>query len=102
MKFCVERPEHIGNLTRQEVDVYVAAFPYSVSSIFLIFCGDIFTSLLTYLLIPWLRILFEKLIVTQLVKEYPAFFMEPEGSLPYSQKSTTRPYPEPAESTSPH
>jgi hypothetical protein len=36
--------------------------------------------------------LFEKLIVTQLVKEYPAFFMEPEGSLPCSQKPTTGPY----------
>jgi hypothetical protein len=30
--------------------------------------------------------LFEKLIVTQLVKKYPAFFMEPEGSLPCSEK----------------
>jgi hypothetical protein len=27
----------------------------------------------TYLLIPWCRILFEKLIVTQLLKKYPAF-----------------------------
>jgi len=36
-------------------------------------------NLLTYLL-PWYRILFEKLIFTQLVKKYPAFFMEPEGS----------------------
>jgi hypothetical protein len=35
--------------------------------------------LLTYLLTSWCRILFEKLIVTQLVKKYPAFFMEPEG-----------------------
>jgi hypothetical protein len=25
---------------------------------------------------------FEKMIVIQLVKRYPAFFMEPEGSLP--------------------
>jgi hypothetical protein len=31
------------------------------------------TYLLTYLLTPWCRILFEKLIVTQLVKKYPAF-----------------------------
>jgi hypothetical protein len=29
-------------------------------------------------------------------------FMEPEGSLPYSHKPTTGPYPEPAESISPH
>jgi hypothetical protein len=35
-----------------------------------------------YLLTPWCRMLFEKLIVTQLVKKYPAFFMEQEGSLP--------------------
>jgi hypothetical protein len=35
-------------------------------------------------------------------KKYPAFFMEPEGSLPCSQKPTTGPYPEPAESSSPH
>jgi hypothetical protein len=32
---------------------------------------------LTHSLTPWRRILFEKLIVTQLVKKYPAFFMEP-------------------------
>jgi hypothetical protein len=35
------------------------------------------------------------------VKQYPAFFMEPEGSLPYSQKLATGPYPVPAESSSP-
>jgi hypothetical protein len=57
---------------------------------------------LLYLLTPWCRILFEKLIVTQLVNEYPAFFMEPEGSLPCSQKPVTGPYPAPAESSSPH
>jgi hypothetical protein len=54
------------------------------------------------LLTPWCRTLFEKLIVTQLVKKYPAFFMEPEGSLLCSQKSATRLYPEPAKSTLPH
>jgi hypothetical protein len=31
---------------------------------------------LTYILTPWCRILFEKLIVTQLIRKYPAFFME--------------------------
>jgi hypothetical protein len=31
--------------------------------------------LLTYLLSLWCRMLFKKLIVTQLVKKYPAFFM---------------------------
>jgi hypothetical protein len=41
---------------------------------------------------------FVKLIVTQLVKQ-PDLFMEPEGSLPYSQKTATEPYPEPAESS---
>jgi hypothetical protein len=30
------------------------------------------------------------------------FLMEPEGSLPRSQKPVTGPYPEPAESSSPH
>jgi hypothetical protein len=44
----------------------------------------------------------EKLIVTQLVKQQPAFFMEPEGSLMCSQKPAIGPYPEPAESSSPH
>jgi hypothetical protein len=38
--------------------------------------------ILTYLLTPWCRILFEKLIVTQLIKKNPVFFKEPEGSSP--------------------
>jgi hypothetical protein len=46
-------------------------------------------------------ILFEKLIVTQLVRQ-PAFFMEPRVSLPCSQKSATGSYPEPAKSSSSH
>jgi hypothetical protein len=58
--------------------------------------------LLTYLLTPWCRTLFEKLIVTQLVKKYPASFMEPEGLLPCSQKPAIGPYPEAAESSWPH
>jgi hypothetical protein len=52
------------------------------------------TYLLTYSLTQWCRILFENLIVTQLVKKHPAFFMENEGSLPCSQKPVTGPYPE--------
>jgi hypothetical protein len=40
--------------------------------------------ILTYILTPWCRILFEKLIVTQLVKQQTAFFMETERSLPLS------------------
>jgi hypothetical protein len=45
------------------------------------------TSLLTLLILlaclraSWFRIFFEKLTVTQLVKKYPAFVMEPKGSL---------------------
>jgi hypothetical protein len=35
-------------------------------------------------------------------KKNPAFFMELDGSLPCSQKPTIGPYPEPAESSSPH
>jgi hypothetical protein len=58
------------------------------------------TYLLTYLLTTWCRILFEKLIVTQLIYKYPAFFMEPERSSPCSQKPVIGPHPEPAESSS--
>jgi hypothetical protein len=54
------------------------------------------------LITPWCRTFFEKFIVTQLFKKQPAFFMKPEGSLPCSQKPTTWPYPEPAESSSLH
>jgi len=35
-------------------------------------------------------------------QKYPAFFVEPEGSLPYSQNPSTGPYSEPAEAGSPH
>jgi hypothetical protein len=55
-----------------------------------------------YLLTPWFRTLFEKLIVTQPLKKNPAFFMEPEGSLPCSQKPAIVPYTKPAESSSPY
>jgi hypothetical protein len=44
-----------------------------------------------------------KLIVTQLIKNYPAFFFtEPKGSSPCSQNPATGHYSEPAESNSPH
>jgi hypothetical protein len=46
-------------------------------------------------------IFFENCKVTQLVKEYPAFFTELQDSLPYSQKPAKGPHPEPAESGSP-
>jgi hypothetical protein len=45
-----------------------------------------FPMVLTYSFTPWCRILFEKLIVTQVVKKISCFLMEPEGSLPCSQK----------------
>jgi len=57
---------------------------------------------LTQSLTPWCRILFEKLIVTQLIKKYPAMFKEPEGSSPCSQKPADGPHSEPAESSSLH
>jgi len=53
---------------------------------------------ITYLLTPSCRILFQKLFVALLVKKYPAFFVEPEGSSPCSKKPAIGPYPEPAES----
>jgi hypothetical protein len=56
---------------------------------------------LPHLLIPWCRTVFEKLNVTQLLKNYPAFFMEPEGSLTCSQKPANGPHSEPAESSNP-
>jgi len=46
-------------------------------------------------LTPWCTIFFEKLIVTQFVRKTA------EGSLQSSQKPATRPYSEPAESSSP-
>jgi hypothetical protein len=46
--------------------------------------------------------LFDKLILTQLVKQYPVLFIEPEVLLLWSQEPVTGPYPEPAESSSPH
>jgi len=46
---------------------------------------------------PWCRISYEKLIVTHLIKKYPAFFMEPKSSSPCSQKPVIGPSPEPAE-----
>jgi len=54
-----------------------------------------------YLLTPWYRI-FEKVIVTQLIKKNYAFFVEPKGSSLCSQKPTTGPYPEIVESSLPH
>jgi hypothetical protein len=43
------------------------------------------TYLFTYLLTSWCRIVFAKLTVTQLVKQHPAFFMEPEGSTVFTK-----------------
>jgi hypothetical protein len=40
--------------------------------------GALITVKVKSLLIPWCRILFEKLIVTQLVKKYPAFLWNPK------------------------
>ena len=56
--------------------------------------------LLTYSLTPWSRVLLENLTGPRLVKKF-LHFMEPEGSLPYSQVPTTCLYPEPDQST-PH
>jgi hypothetical protein len=53
------------------------------------------TAWLDAILTPWCRIFFEKLIVTQLVRQQPASFMEEEGSSPCPQKLSTGPYTEP-------
>jgi len=54
--------------------------------------------LLTYLLTySMVQNVIEKRIVTQLIRKYPSFFMEPKGSSPCSQKPAIGPYPEPAE-----
>jgi hypothetical protein len=63
--------------------------------------SQLLTYLLTYLL-HGAEYFFEKLIVTQLVKQYPPFFVQPEDSLQCSQKPATEPYTKPAESSSPH
>jgi hypothetical protein len=63
-----------------------------------IFCSLCYFSLIYFIhpsalcsqLTPWCRIFFEKLVVTQLVKEWPAFILEPKGSLLCSQKPNTR------------
>jgi hypothetical protein len=78
-------------------------FPPHIKNPYLLYLLTyLLTSFLPYLLTPWCRTLFEKLIVTQLVKKYPAFFMKPEASLVYSQNPTIRPYPEADESSTPH
>jgi hypothetical protein len=41
-----------------------------------------FNTDISLLLTPWCRILFEKLIVTQLVKKYPAFLWNPKVHYP--------------------
>jgi len=58
------------------------------------------THLLSYLLTPWSRVHLEKLTGSAASQEIPGF-LEPEGSLPYSQVSATCPHPEPTPS-SPH
>jgi hypothetical protein len=54
--------------------------------------------LLTYLLIPWNKVLLEKLTGSQLVKKFPALYGM-RRSLPYSHVPATCPYPEPARSS---
>jgi hypothetical protein len=95
-----------GSLPRSQEPVTVSYSQPDASGlhipILLPLTSILITHSLTHSLTPWCRTLFEKLIITQPVKKYPAFFMEPEGSLPCSQKPATGPYPEPAESSSPH
>ena len=53
-----------------------------------------YTSTPPYLLIPWCRVLLEKLTGCQLVKKFPKF-VEPKYSLQHSQMSATCPSPVP-------
>jgi len=64
--------------------------------------NNLIPHIITYLFTACYRTLFVKLIVTQLVKKYPAFSMEPEGSLLYSQMPTIGPCPEVDKSSLPH
>jgi hypothetical protein len=52
-------------------------------------------------LTPWITVLLQKLIITQLVKKFSSPFMELEGSLSCTQGPATSPCPEPDE-PSPH
>jgi len=52
-------------------------------------------------LTPWSRIVFEKLIVTQLVKEIPTFYATWRLITVFTRAHTTGPYPGPGAS-SPH
>jgi hypothetical protein len=81
--------------------VPVVPFPWSKEPVVVILTDDILTYLLTHSL-HGVGYFFEKLLLIQLVKEYPTFFMEPDDSLPCSQKPATGPYPEPTESSSLH
>jgi len=58
----------------------------------------LFTYVLTYLLTPWSRVLFEKLTSFQPVKKFPTFYgtQRFKGSITHSQVPFTCPYPEPA------
>ena len=42
---------------------------------------------------------YEKPAIIQLIEKFPAFFFEPEVTLPHSQASATCPYPEPDQSS---
>jgi hypothetical protein len=53
-------------------------------------CGYVHATLITYLLTPRSRVLFEKLTSSQLVKKFPAFYGT-EVSLPHLQEPTTCP-----------
>jgi len=61
------------------------------------FLPSLLTSLPTYLLTPWSKVLLEKLTGSQL-KKFPAFYGTP-GSLPHLQVTTICSYPEPDQSS---
>jgi len=59
----------------------------------------IYINILHIILTPWSRVLFEKLIVSQLVKTIPAFYGA-HRSLPCWQEPATGPYRQPDQSSS--
>ena len=106
---CEAALGHVTRLSQGYRDVETAL---SAPQLHSALCASVDTHLLTYLLNPWCRVLFEKLTGLQLVKKFPAFhgtrrFITALTSVRYlplswathTQSSVTCPYPGPAQSS---